>query len=240
MLGWRPQSEYPFPSLAAGSQDPERVYCLDGEPVVAPHGTCRISYANYGVTLTEGASFGGGPTYRRWWFSAPATNRANIATISNDTARPLEVILIVQAGQTFNWWKADWEGEIIDPTFGSNGVSNEIVARYDVGVLEGSLGSNPQMSYAPYGTDAAVFQVNPTLEATHTWSKVATGGSSSQEYNTASQMVMGKLPLLQPGRKYVAEPSIFIDGGETNTVADLGTYTAARMWFTLMAWSSFD
>jgi hypothetical protein len=237
MLGYLPESDYPFPLSTAPGLAPERLYCINGAPSLTPHDTFLVSTVNYGVVLSEGAPFGGGPTYRRWWFSAPASNRANIATISNVTARDLEVVLIVQAGQSFNWWGADFEG-----AGGAFGLDPNIIPRFDVGVLEGSLSSSPQMTYAPFGTDAAVFQVNPTLQATHFWPKNSsvladTGGT---EKNTATQMVMGKLPPLRPGRKYVAEPSIFINGGETDPVADIGTYTAGRMFLGLLAWTIFD
>lgn len=229
MLGYQPASAYPFPTV--GTNTPGRVYCLDGEPGLEPHGTFLVSTVDYSVTLAAGT------TNRRWWFSAPATNRANIATISNVTARPLEVVLFIQAGQSFTWWAADFDGS--DP---ANGAQAEVIAKYDVGVLEGSLSSAPQMTYSPFGTNAAVFQVNPTLEATHFWSKLSTipAVSGGDEKNTATQMVFGKLPPLMPQRKYVGEPSIFINSGEGDGGGDTGTYTAGRMFFGMMAWTAFD
>jgi hypothetical protein len=229
MLGYESASAYPFP-LGSSSQ-PGMVYCLDGDPAIEPHGTFLVDTVDYAVTLAAGT------TNRRWWFSAPATNRANIATISNVTSRPLEVVLFVQAGQTFEWWPADFDGS--DPT---NPAQDEVIAKYDVGVLEGSLSSAPQMTYSPFGTNATVFQVNPTLEATHFWSKFSTipALSGGFENNTATQMVFGKLPPLAPHRKYVAEPSIFINSGEGDGLGDTGTYTAGRMFFGMMAWTAFD
>lgn len=229
MMGYLPADEYPFPLGA--SDDPSRLYCMDGVPVAEPHGSFFASTIDYSVTLAAGT------TDRRWWFSAPATNRANIATISNTTAHPLEVVLFVQAGQSFDWFASDFDGS--DPTLDH---PREIIPNYDVGVLEGSLTSSPQMTYAPFGVDAAVYQVNPTLTATHFWWKltsvvVDTGGD---QRDTATQMVAGKLPLLSPGRKYVAEPSIFINGGESGGTPATGTYTAGRMFFGMFAWTAFD
>jgi hypothetical protein len=231
LIGYEPASEYPFPLGA--SDAPERIYCMDGVPAAEPHGTFLASTIDYAVTLAPGT------VTRRWWFSNPATNRANIATISNTTARPLEVVLFVQAGQSFTWWTDDFIGW--DP---ATLESPTITARYDVGVLEGSLTSSPQMTYAPFGADAAVYQVNPTLRATHFWDKkfpVASGGISS-EMNTAASMAFGKLPPLAPGRKYVAEPSIAIfDGGEIGDgTVETGTYTNGRMFIGMFAWTAFD
>lgn len=234
MLGYLPESDYPFPVSNSPGYTPERVYCINGAPSATPHGSFMVSTVNYGVTLTEGNSFGGGPTYRRWWFSAIASNRANIATISNTTARPLEVALMVQAGQSFDWWPADFPGAI--PPF-----DPYIIPRFDVGVLEGSLAATPQMTYAPLGTNAQVFQVNPTLQATHFWPiQSAVAAAALHEKTTASQMAMGKLPPLLPGRKYVAEPSIFVNGGQTSPTLKVGSYTAGRMFFGMFAWSIFD
>ena len=227
MMGYLPASDYPFPLGA--SDDPSRLYCMDGVPVAEPHGTFLASTVDYSVTLAAGT------TDRRWWFSAPATNRANIATISNTTARPLEVVLFVQAAQSFSWDPDDFDGW--DP---ANFGGPDINANYDVGILEGSLASSPQMTYAPFGTDLAVFQVNPTLQATHFWRKKDPSVYLNNELNTAASMAFGKLPPLQPGRKYVAEPSIFINSGEGGTVIVTGTYTAGRMFFGMFAWTVFD
>lgn len=231
-MGYASIDAYPFP--LGGVDDPSRFYCMDGVPVAEPHSSFLVSAVDFVVTLATGT------TNRRWWFSAPATNRTNIATVSNTTARPLEVVVFVQAAQSFVWWTDDFQGW--DPTTLD---APSITARYDVGVMEGSLASSPQMTYAPFGVDAAVYQVNPTLQATHYWKKkapVASGGITS-ELNTAVSMAFGKLPPLLPGRKYVAEPSIAIgapDGGEIGGAAATGTYTNGRMLFGMFAWTVFD
>lgn len=226
MLGVLPETEYPFPVGAA--QQPEGIYCKHGVPVVSPHGTFIHDEVTLAPTLTElsGFSVFGVPQFRRGWYSTTALNRAGSAllTVSNVTSRPLAVMALVQAGQTFNFVAADK-------------VAAPWTAYYQLTVMEkATLDSNPVAAYGSVGTNTGVYQVSPTIEAAHYWD----GATSVQR--SAFERKFGFLPLLMPGRSYVAESNIYVTEVPNNfaAAADTGTYTTGSIRFAMTAWTWFD
>lgn len=189
LLGFLDEGDFPF-----GRGVP--VSCLNGVPGVPPQP--RMSFGN--ATLLASNVYG----------STRANNLAAQLTVTNNTVRPLHVMLSITTTETIS--------------FSGRTDLTSYFAADTVLVAAGSSYPEPLYTYAYFPGTAGILQRPALLTGARYPGEAGKSFSSSQR-------VRGFLPVLDPGMSYACRPAVWRQG--------IGAYsvTSSQMRLQLVAWS---